>query len=113
MAIEAERMETWQRVTQYVVSAIPEGLCPDGFHWDLTVEWRGEDRWAVMWHGYAFNGKGRTDYERQPSSRTDAWKRAHYFPEAEALQLAHKFAPTVKVNGLLPADLVARHGKEG
>lgn len=99
---------TWQRVTQYVVSAVSVDV-EGGRHWDLTVEWRGGELWAVMWHGLAFNRRGRTDYERQPSSRTDAWKRAHYFPEAEALQLAHKFAPTVKVNGLLPADLIEKH----
>jgi hypothetical protein len=101
--------ETWQRVTQHVVSAVPEGMSLDGWAWDVTVEWRGEGLWAVTQHGRCLGADGEWDYERQPSSRTEAWKRTHRFTEQEALRLAHEVAPTICINGLRPADLIARH----
>lgn len=100
---------TWQRVTEYVVSAVPEDLIPDAFAWNVTVEWRSEGLWAVKWGPYCLSIRGKWDHEPIPSSRTNAWLAAHRFIEQDALRRAHEMAPTVRVNGLLPADLVERH----
>lgn len=102
---------TWQRVTQYVVSAVPEGLCMDGYAWDVTVEWRSEGLWAVKHHSYCADANGDWDYEPSPSNRTDEWKATHRFPLEEALRLAHKAAPKVCINGYYPADLIAKYAQ--
>lgn len=101
---------TWERVTQYTVGAVPEGLCVDGYAWNVTVEWRGpDDLWAVLHHGSCLSSNGRFDYEPSPSNREDDWKVTHRFPLEEALRLAHEVAPKICINSLRPADLIAKY----
>lgn len=99
---------TWQQVTQYTVSAVPKGMGSDAWAWAITVEYRDEGQWAVKHHSSCLSSSGKWDYEPNPSSRTDAWKRRHRFTEEEALRLARKHAPNVCINGLFPADLIAK-----
>lgn len=103
---------TWQRVTQYVVSAVPEGLCTDSYAWNLTVEWRDHGLWAVTHHGYCLTDTGRWEYEVRPSERTEEWIKHRRFPLKEALRLAHAQAPKVCINGFRPADLIAKYAHE-
>lgn len=101
---------TWERVTQYMVSAIPEGTCVDEYAWQVEVSWRGpDDLWAVLHHGSCLGSNGRWDYEPSPSNREDDWKATHRFPLVEALRLAHEVAPKICINGFRPADLIAKY----
>lgn len=107
-------MKTYERPTQYVVSAVPEDLCMDYYAWNIEVDWRGPgDLWAVKRFSQCLGSDGLWDYESIPSERTDEWKRTHRFPLAEALRLAHEAAPSVVVNGITPADLLAKYGAVG
>lgn len=99
--------------TEYTVCALPREHC-EHQTFAIKVAWRGSifpDRmdhcWAVCRHGRCINGKGEWDYEPQPSSRTDAWIKAHRFTMEMALRLAREAAPLVNVNGYTPT-VVAR-----
>ena len=55
----------------------------------LTVEARGDDRWAVKRDGCeCLSVSGKWDYEPLPSSRTDEWMAAHRFDYEEAVARA-------------------------
>jgi hypothetical protein len=87
-----------EQVTEYRVSAAPlDGH--DAYHFAVTVEWRGNDRWAVMWHGDCLGADGEWEFEPRPSSREDDWLAAHRFDLPTALRLAREAAPKVTVNG--------------
>lgn len=77
--------------------------------WNLKVEARGAGRWAVTRFGQCLGTDGEWDYERQPSSRTDDWKRTHRFDLLTALRLAQQHYDTLVVNGQTPAQALAEH----
>lgn len=77
-------------------------------HFEITVEWRGDDRWAVMHFGFALGRDGEWEYEPRPSSREDDWLESHRFGYDEALKLAKAAAPGLTVNGFRAADVAAR-----
>lgn len=103
-------MNTYQQVTGYRVTAIPPGLDDVNAHvFDVRVEWRGGDTFAVCWLSQCLGSDGEWDYEPIPSSREQDWLATHRFAEEEALRLAHQAAPNVTVNGHTPAELLAKH----
>jgi hypothetical protein len=93
------------RATRYEVSCLPEDheAAP---HFTITVEWRGNDQWAVTRYGDCFGTDGEWDYEPRPSSRTDEWKNTHRFDLATALDLAKQQAQLITVRGKTAADLL-------
>ena len=84
--------------TTYTVSLLPESNC-NHHSYALTVQYRGDDRWAVLHVGYCLGSDGEWDYESIPSERRDDWLATHRFPFDEAVRLAVKAAPKVDVNG--------------
>lgn len=94
--------------TRYTVSCVPDTVAQH-YLWALTVEHRGKGTWAVMEGPFALGADGEFDYEPSPSSRDDAWLATHRFDLDTALSLAREHAPAVNINGLLPADVIARH----
>ena len=96
------------RVTRYEVNALPESY-GEAYHWAISVEYRGKDLWAVLHFGYCLGWDGDWDYEPSPSNREDDWLAAHRFDQETALALACEHALKVTVNGLTPADILARH----
>lgn len=102
-------MKIYEYPTKYTVSALPEDI--GEYAWDLTVEYRGNDTWAVSRHSQCLGSDGTWDWEPQPSSREDDWLATHRFGLQEALELARKEAPNVWVNDLQPADILAKHGR--
>jgi hypothetical protein len=66
----------------------------------------------VIHHGSCLGKDGRWDYERSPSNRGEGWKKKHRFSLQEALRLAHEAAPKLKINGYLPADIIAKYSNE-
>ena len=94
------------RISRYKVSCLPDDE-RDGGSWDLSVEERGEGRWAVLHLSYCLGRDGEFVYEPSPSNRTDEFLAGHRFGLDEALALAKRAAPDVVVNGMKPADVVA------
>lgn len=97
------------RVTRYEVSCLPQDNI-NAHHFTITVEWRGDDRWAVLHHGFCLGADGEWDDEPRPSSREDDWLETHRFDLDTALILAKREAPKLTINGLTAADVLARTG---
>jgi hypothetical protein len=96
------------QATRYTVNCMPEDSSPDSHVFEITVEWRGKDRWAVVRHGSCLGSDGEWDYEMRPSSREDDWLATHRFDLETALELAKKAAPYVTVNGWTVEKALAR-----
>ncbi|MER5653487.1 hypothetical protein ABT076_10775 [Streptomyces sp. NPDC002131] len=96
------------RPTRYTVSVLPEGDINHHIY-EVTVEDRGADRWAVCWMGECLAADGSWNYEPRPSSRDDDWLDNHRFTLGTALQLAEQAAPNVLVNGITAGQALARH----
>lgn len=91
------------KATRYSVCCLPEdGI--DSQVFEITVEHRGNDRWAVKWHSQCLAADGTWDYEMRPSEREDEWLAEHRFDLDTALKLAKEQAPLVTVNGFTVAD---------
>lgn len=104
-------MKIYEQPTKYTVSALPEDI--GEYAWDIQVEYRGRGTWSVSRHNQCLGSNGLWDWEPIPSSRTDEWLAIYRFTDVEeALSLAREAAPHVKINNLLPADVIAKHGKE-
>lgn len=84
------------RVTQYLVSCLPEEH-PDMPWAAVTVERRGPNSWAVKVGAYVYNAAGESDYEPLPSSRTEEWLAEFRHDLDTALEAARKIAPTLTV----------------
>jgi hypothetical protein len=96
------------QATRYTVSCMPEDAAPDAHVFEITVEYRGKGRWAVARFGQCLDANGLWDHELSPSNREDDWLATHRFDLDTALELAKAAAPHVRVNGLTPADAIAR-----
>jgi hypothetical protein len=103
-------------VNEYIVSMWPDGV--DSINrsvWDVHVQRRSSDKWAVVRLGQVLNKNGRWLYDPTPSSRTEKHLASTRFPLDVALDLARKAAPHVVVNGMTPTDVLAheaRHQEE-
>lgn len=93
------------QATRYTVNCLPEGV--DSHAFEITVEYRGQDRWAVTRHGRCLGTDGTWDHELRPSEREDDWLSTHRFDLDTALGLAREAAPHVRVNGFTVADALA------
>lgn len=101
--VEPGQPEPIVQATRYTVNCLPEdGL--DSHVFEITVEYRGDNRWAVKRHSQCLAADGTWDYEMRPSEREDDWLAAHRFDLNTALKLAKEAAPHVTVNGFTVAD---------
>lgn len=96
-----------KRISRYTVNATPEGW--ENHLWEISVEASspigGTVLWVVRWMGQCLNRDGGWDLEPIPSSRTEAWLKAHRFDLETALRLAEAAAPDVEVNGVKARDV--------
>ena len=75
--------------------------------WSLTVTDTGRG-WAVRERGmYAYDAHGESAPEPSPSSRGDDHFARYRFPLPEALALAARILPTIRVNGLTAREVAA------
>jgi hypothetical protein len=100
------------QATEYVVSALPEDDGKQGWSYgtsfDLTVAYRGNDRWAVIALGRCLDINGEWSHESSPSNRTDEWLATHRFDLTTAIELAKRHVEDVKINGYTVADVRAQ-----
>ena len=66
-------------------------------HYVLYVEWRGDGNWCVKDMFQCYRADGEREHEPIPSSRDDAFIARTRFPLDEALELAKRIAPTMRV----------------
>ena len=100
--------EPYVFTTRITVNLLHESAAPDAHVFEITVEYRGNRRWAILRHGQCLGADGTWDYELRPSEREDEWIASHRFDLDTALRLAKEAAPGVTVNGLAAADALAR-----
>jgi hypothetical protein len=88
---------------EYRVNCLPEdGI--DSHVFAITVQYRGEGRWAVIRHSSCLGADGEWADGVKPYGRGDGWLNAHRFDVDTALRLAKEAAPHVTVNGFTVAD---------
>ena len=95
------------KATRYTVSVMPDDEIA-GSSFDVAVEYRGFDRWAVTRGSSCLSRSGEWEYEVQPSSRDDEWLDEHRFTKDEALAAAKDAAPLVVINGIRADEWAAR-----
>lgn len=86
------------QVTHYLVTCVPEDRDPGGYR-GISVEYRGDDRWAVLHHSRCLGTDGQWEYEQRTSERDDDWLDTHRFDEQTAIELAKKHAKQAIANG--------------
>jgi hypothetical protein len=104
--------EPYVFTTRVSVNLLPPSD-PHGHVFEITVEYRGRDQWAILRNGWCLSRDGAWDYELRPSEREDDWLDAHRFDLDTALRLAKEAAPGVTVNGLTAAQALARLVESG
>jgi len=79
------------RATRYLVACVPEHRDPGGYR-GITVEYRGDDQWAILHYALCLGTDGRWARERQSSERDEEWLATHRFDLATARRLAEEQA---------------------
>jgi hypothetical protein len=105
-------LEVYHQPTEFTVSCLPPDH-RDRHYLEVTVGYRGGDRWAVLDGRQCLGSDGEWDWESIPSERTDEWLATHRFDLETALGLAAQHAPKLTVNGLSVADVLERSGRSG
>jgi hypothetical protein len=82
----------------YVVSCLPENDQHFCGSFEVRVERRSPNGWAVLFRGDCIDIDGKRSNEPLPSSREDEWIARHRFDLPTAMEVAKKFAPTIRVN---------------
>ena len=95
------------RVTAYSVSCVPEDNI-NAPHFTAKVEYRGRGGWAVTDGFHVYAADGSRAHEHIPTERTDEFLARFRHSELEAVSLAKRVAPTLRVNGYTVADVLAR-----
>lgn len=123
-AIEVTVPEPTVRVVKYEISCLPE-TSVNRVHWTVTVEYRGDSQWAVCNFGsqhqwgrndekFSFGYSWR-DGTREPTTDEEwteyqagraLWLNDHRFSLDEALEIAKRIAPEIRVNGKTVADVL-------
>lgn len=96
------------RATRYEVNLVPEHADP-GSIYAITVNYRGDDRWAVIRHTLCLSSEGRWDRERVSSEREEEWLNTHRFDLDTALRLAKEQATDIAPAAWRGKDLRPEH----
>ncbi|MEV5619440.1 hypothetical protein [Streptomyces bacillaris] len=89
--------------TEYEVSILPEDDINRSVY-TITVQYRGDNAWAVTQHGSCLGADGQWEFGVKEYDRGDDWLKAHRFDLTTALRLAQKAAPHIVVNGRTALD---------
>ncbi|MDX3183543.1 hypothetical protein RKD45_002482 [Streptomyces griseus] len=106
MTQQPEPVATCQ-ATEYEVSILLEGDINRSV-FTITVQYRGDGRWAVTRNGSCLGADGEWEFGIKEYDRGDAWLAAHRFDLDTALRLARQAAPHVVVNGHTAMDAYRR-----
>ena len=93
---------------EYTVNCLPDDDL-DGHLFAIRVQYRGNDRYAVIRLGdLCLGSDGTWDHGVKEYDRGDDWLNAHRFDLDTALKLAKEQAPLVTVNGHTVTDALVR-----
>ena len=95
------------QATEYEVSILPEGDI-NRLVFTITVQYRGDGRWAVTRHGACLDADGFWTDGVKEYGRGDEWLAAHRFDLDTALRLAREAAAHVVCNGHTALDAYHR-----
>lgn len=95
------------QATVYEVSVLPEGDINRPVY-AITVQYRGEGRWAVIRNSSCLGADGLWDFGVKEYDRGADWLAAHRFDLDTALRLARDAAPHISVNGHTATDAYRR-----
>lgn len=95
------------QATEYEVSILPKGDINRSV-FTITVQYRGEGRWAVTRLGSCLGVDGEWAEGIKEYDRGDVWLDDHRFCLDDALRLARAAAPDVVVNGHTALDAYRR-----
>jgi hypothetical protein len=101
--------ETFMQPTKYVVSVVTPEMTDDWWLFALNVVWQGGSWWSVERHHLYLAVNGRWSWQRRGE---EDWDKAHLFGKEEALILAKRYAPDVKVNSYLARRVAAEWQQE-
>ncbi|MFJ9112983.1 hypothetical protein [Streptomyces sp. NPDC102283] len=93
--------------TEYEVSILPE----DDINrpvFTITVQYRGDGRWAVTRNGSCLGADGEWEFGIKEYDRGDVWLDDHRFCLDDALRLAREAAPHILCNGHTALDAYRR-----
>lgn len=96
-------------VTAYAVSCVPEDNI-NAFHFTAKVEYRGRGGWAVTDGFYVYAADGSRAHQSIPTERTEEFLAKFRHSESDAIALAKRIAPTLRVNGYTVADALKMGG---
>jgi hypothetical protein len=103
--------EILNHARSFKVSALPEEIqegYEDSRYFELTVEYRGRGKWAVTRMGSCYNRKGERGHESPPSGRTEEFLNEFRFSFEEAVEIAERVAPELRVNRFTVQDMIDR-----
>jgi hypothetical protein len=102
-----DQPEALVQPTAYVVSILPEGDI-NRHVFTITVQYWGDDRWAITRHGSCLGADGQWEFGIKEYDRGDDWLTTHRFDLDTALRLARDAAPHLVVNGHTALDAYRR-----
>lgn len=88
--------ELTKNITRLTINAIPEKYREETREWDIIVESRGDNNYAVIWKNKTYSKQGEWEYESLPSSRTKKYIKNSRYPLAKAVKIAEELSRTVK-----------------
>ncbi|MEU5741998.1 hypothetical protein ABZ784_28900 [Streptomyces tendae] len=99
------------QAVEYTVNCLPDDNI-NAFVYQIRVQYRGADRYAVIRGGdQCLGADGTWDYGVKEYDRGDDWLNAHRFDLDTALRLAKEQARLVTVNGRTVTDVLG--GRDG
>lgn len=98
----------WVQTLEVMVNVVTPEMTPDYHIFGLTVRWYGEDRWAIVRHHQYLDREGSWSWR---NCDDDEWREAHFFSYDEAISIAQRVAPTIKIGPNSAADVAAGRGR--
>jgi hypothetical protein len=92
------------QATRYTVNCMPEGAAPDAHVFALHVDLQRDGSWVVHDGFQSLRADGTWSDEYGPHGLGEGFRHT----QGAALRLATEAAPHVRVNGMTPADALAR-----
>jgi hypothetical protein len=94
--------ELLAKATVFTFNALPDEVrfeSDESHYFDVTVEKRSQDTWAVKHRNNCFNTNLAGVYESLPSNRTDEFIANYRFTLAEAVEIAERLSHVIKLTG--------------
>jgi hypothetical protein len=92
--------ELLQKATTFTFNALPEDVIAESsefYHFNVTIEKRANNRWAVLHFNHCYNKQLEKEYESSPSNRTDEFKNNFRFSLEDAVEIAQEVSKIITI----------------